>query len=259
MSNNKIDQFFSKKLENHSATPSADAWSRLESKLDKKEKRVGMIWWQFAAAILLLLTIGGLFYNSMQSNDPANMVNETKLLAEEGETNNNNIVTEEEKVQEPEEVEEPENLIADNKPAVSEKTKATVTSTSSSNLIAQNEAKVTEKPIDISIAELEKVVAKSDLEDVETLGLVIPTEVVKPTKVIQVASFEVEIYRGLNKPEQTTAKTTEKKSTFKRALEIAMDVKNGEIALDDLRGLKDGFISNLDDDNKAERNRKVMN
>lgn len=258
MSNNKIDQFFSKKLENHSATPSADAWSRLESKLDKKEKKVGMVWWQFAAAILLLLTIGGLFYNSMQSNDPANMVNETILLAEEGESNNNNIVTEEEKVQEPEEVEETEILIADNKAAESEKPKSTVTSTSN-NLIAQNEAKVTEKPIEISIAELEKVVAKSDLEDVETLGLVIPTEVVKPTKVIQVASFEVEIYRGLNKPEQTTAKTAEKKSTFKRALEIAMDVKNGEIALDDLRGLKDGFISNLDDDNKAERNRKVMN
>ena len=258
MSNNKIDQLFSKKLENHSATPSADAWSRLESKLDKKEKKIGMVWWQFAAAILLLVTIGGLFYNSMQSNDPTNMVNETKLLAEEGESNNNNIVTEEEKVQESEEVEETEILVADNKAAESEKPKSTVTSTNS-NLIAQNEAKVTEKPIEISIAELEKVVAKSDLEDVETLGLVIPTEVVKPTKVIQVASFEVEIYRGLNKPEQTTAKTAEKKSTFKRALEIAMDVKNGEIALDDLRGLKDGFISNLDDDNKAERNRKVMN
>lgn len=39
MSNNKIDQFFSRKLETHSATPSADAWSRLESKLDKKEKK----------------------------------------------------------------------------------------------------------------------------------------------------------------------------------------------------------------------------
>ena len=262
MSNNKIDQFFSRKLETHSATPSADAWSRLESKLDKKEKKAGFIWWQFAAAILILLTIVGLFYNSLQSNDPTIMMNETTTLAESDQTNKNNIATEEEKVQEPEEVEVPEILIAENKPAVSQKPKTTVSNTTR-NVIAQNEAKTTEKPIEISIAELEKVVAKSDLEGVETLGLVIPKTVVKPTEVIQVASYEVEIYRGLSQPSQpaTTAKaqTQEKKNAFKRAFEMAMDVKNGEIGLDDLRVLKDDLISNIDDDNKTERNRKVIN
>lgn len=263
MSNNKIDQFFSRKLETHSATPSADAWSRLESKLDKKEKKAGFIWWQFAAAILILLTIGGLFYNSLQNNGPTIMMNETTTLAESDQTNKNNVATEEEKVQEPEEVEVPEILIAENKPAIREKANSeknvAISTKSTSNLTAKNEAKVTEKPIEISIAELEKVVAKSELENVETLGLVIPTEVVKPTEVIQVASFQVEIYRGLNNPEKTTAKTAEKKSTFKRALAIAMDVKNGEIGLDGLRELKDGFISNLDDDNRPERAKKVVN
>ena len=77
---------------------------------------------------------------------------------------------------------------------------------------------------------------------------------------IQVARYEVEIFRGLDKATQTTtAKAQDKKNPLKRAFEIAMDVKNGEIGLDDLRGLKDDLISNIDDGNKTDKTKKVVN
>ncbi len=261
MKANKIDRFFSKKLENHAATPSADAWSRLESELEPKEKKRRFIWWQFAAVFLMVLTIGGLFYNWTVNNEPENLQNENSILAELPETANEAL--EREEVQEPEAVriDESDVLIAEITPEPNEKLRVekVLKTDANLNLIANNTAPTIANPVEISIEKLAKLVAKSELENIESLGLVIPTEVIKPTEVIQVANYEVEIYRGLSKPDATTAKTQEKKSAFKKALEIAMDVKNGEIGLDDLRDLKDDLVSNIEDGNKAEKTRKVVN
>jgi hypothetical protein len=48
---NAIDQLFRKKLDDHQVAPSADAWSKVEAQLSKKNKPA--IAWRIAAAILL--------------------------------------------------------------------------------------------------------------------------------------------------------------------------------------------------------------
>lgn len=56
----KMDDLFKRKLEGHSLLPSAEAWNKIESNLEKKSKPV--IWWRAAAAILLMGALLGIGY-----------------------------------------------------------------------------------------------------------------------------------------------------------------------------------------------------
>ena len=69
MKDKSIDNLFKEKLEGHSKLPSPLAWEKLNSELTKKEKRVGFLWWQ-KAAVLLLVCISGflIFRNENTSN-----------------------------------------------------------------------------------------------------------------------------------------------------------------------------------------------
>lgn len=63
---NRMDQLFKKKLGDHTLTPSADAWAKVEAGLSKKNKFV--IFWRAAAAFILCgLLMGSWFY--FQSKD----------------------------------------------------------------------------------------------------------------------------------------------------------------------------------------------
>jgi hypothetical protein len=64
---NKIDKLFSRKLSDHSMAPRAEAWSRIESGLSKKNKFV-IVWRVAAVFVLLGLLTGSWFYWQGQSD-----------------------------------------------------------------------------------------------------------------------------------------------------------------------------------------------
>lgn len=64
ISKDKTDRLFAEKLENHTVKPRAEAWEKLESRLQKKQRKIMPIWQRMgiAASILILLFAGGVTY-----------------------------------------------------------------------------------------------------------------------------------------------------------------------------------------------------
>lgn len=60
--NGNIDHLFKEKLSEHNAVPSEDVWSRLENDLTSKKKAVIPLFLKVAAAIIVLLSVGGLIF-----------------------------------------------------------------------------------------------------------------------------------------------------------------------------------------------------
>lgn len=61
MENLHPDKLFREKLARHEVSPGVETWARLEAALDKKDKRAGIIWWQMAAAVVVLALATGLY------------------------------------------------------------------------------------------------------------------------------------------------------------------------------------------------------
>ncbi len=78
MSTKKIDELFRSKLADHAAAPGADAWARLQGKMNPPQNKKGFFWIPIAAAVALLILAGWLVFR--QSNDSGGL-NET--LAEQ--------------------------------------------------------------------------------------------------------------------------------------------------------------------------------
>lgn len=65
---NKMDELFKNKIENHSLSPSAEAWEKVEQHLEKKSRPI--IWWRAAAVVLLATLLGWWAYTSKTSDTP---------------------------------------------------------------------------------------------------------------------------------------------------------------------------------------------
>ncbi|WP_242203395.1 PorT family protein [Aestuariivivens insulae] len=78
-----IDRLFQEKFKDFEASPRDEVWDAIEAQLNKKKKkrRVIPIWWRYAgvaALLVLLLTLGGLYFNSEGINVPTNQVVDTE-------------------------------------------------------------------------------------------------------------------------------------------------------------------------------------
>jgi hypothetical protein len=64
ISKDKTDRLFAEKLENHTVKPRAEAWEKLDGKLQQKKRKIMPIWQRMgiAASVLILLFAGGVTY-----------------------------------------------------------------------------------------------------------------------------------------------------------------------------------------------------
>ena len=93
-----IDRLFQERFKDFEATPSDAVWKNIESQLNQKKnkRRVIPVWWRYAgvaALLLLFLTIGGLYFNTNNTNTvtPTNQVVDTKKeVVEPSKSNNTN-------------------------------------------------------------------------------------------------------------------------------------------------------------------------
>jgi len=201
-----LDEFFKEKLDQHSVTPSALAWERLENQLPQTPKSNKGFWWAVAASISLLLMAGFLFLPKSEN------ISEENLMAEK---------IQQEVIQEtPTEIEKPEiiasspaqtqaeetqNSIAQpvQKPQTQKKSNPTTSSptfqTSPPKLIAQTETNPTEEIKPIIRPELKAETPQVSIPLMETPSL---NQTVAEVKTADEPLYRVNIYSdGIKKEE----------------------------------------------------------
>ncbi|WP_299666928.1 hypothetical protein [uncultured Polaribacter sp.] len=93
MDHKNIDRLFQEKLKNLEASPNKRVWSAIESKLDKKKRRVLPFWW-FSGGIAALFILGLLLFpfSEKQHNINNNPIIVTEKQIEESDDSNKTIL-----------------------------------------------------------------------------------------------------------------------------------------------------------------------
>lgn len=94
-----IDRLFQEGFKDFEATPSDAVWQNIEAKLNqnKKKRRIVPIWWRYAgvaALLVLLLTIGNLYFNNTDTIQTNKIVDTEAPLNNLSNDANNNVLNE---------------------------------------------------------------------------------------------------------------------------------------------------------------------
>lgn len=225
---NKIDKLFNGKLADHTLTPSAEAWSRIESGLSKKNKFV-IVWRAAAVFVLLGLLTGSWFYWQSEQNERA-----ARLATKKGIPNEiNSEVKEVPTVATPKE--EPVQHVASNS---NQKKKPPL----------PQEKKETQQPkVTIHEPELTLAIVEVDPIKIETTDV---THVLTKTEKPIVIEFTLEAV-----PTTTAiAQADEEKPALKKIWDKALDIKNGDAELGGLRMAKNELFALDFRKDKSKRN-----
>lgn len=221
---NRMDQLFKKKLSDYALIPSADAWSKIETGLSKKNKFV--IFWRAAAAFILCgLLVGSWVY--FQSKDE----NQTKQLAIENKKG--------------------ETVIEDSsmKPKSTENL-AEKESNSQSATVKKQEVVVQKKNLNTNKPQLAIIESKpaadinpkeKETEILEVIELKSNTTAAVKTEKPIVIEFTLD---AIPSNQTAVAKVDEiEKNQLKRIWDKALDIKNGETELGGLRLAKNELFA----------------
>ncbi len=227
---NKIDKLFSRKLADHSMSPSAGAWSRIESGLSKKNKFV-IVWRAAAVFVLLGLLTGSWFYWQSEQNEQAGLAT--------------NKVVPNEKT--PELMEAPEVTLQ------KEESVQQVASNSyqeQKQTTQQGKKKITQQPPAPIINEPEPTLAIVEAELIKTETAEVTQAVAKTEKPI-VIEFTLD---PVPSTKTAIAEATEEKPALKKIWDKALDIKNGDAELGGLRMAKNELFALDFKKDKSKRN-----
>lgn len=231
--NNQIDKFFNQKLSGHSIAPNPEAWSRVAGGLSKKNKTI--VWFRAAAAILILMLAGMLWYYTSQTAivDAEQLQTAEKIEAVQEETPSETLEL------------EPmtEEII------IAESVGATETESSERNQLAQRRTSQPSVPKNEPIPSVQELVQES----VSEVTIAALPESLEPKQVEEAISLEttkpiVIVYEL--KPIPTIPDTEgeflelpEKRSTLRKVLTLANDVRSGESKIGGLRQAKEEILA----------------
>ncbi len=83
MKEEEIDQFFKNKLGPYAPAPSADAWARLQSKMEPPQQKRPIMWVYYAAAAVTLVLVSGVLMFWLRSNEikqDGNLARQTPVI-----------------------------------------------------------------------------------------------------------------------------------------------------------------------------------
>jgi hypothetical protein len=226
---NRIDQLFKEKLEHHAQPAPAEAWSKIETALPKKNSII--IWWRLAAVLFLFgLLVSALYW--LQSNDK---------------TNTQPVLTEK-KIDLPQVVEK-KDLPIDRVEASREKN--SMASNSKTNPVAYKteiekkqlvEDKIVEAPE--ALPEKTEVIAEFILQPVQET---VPVAKVEKPIVLEFTLAPIEAY--------VVAQAEEKNTGLKKLWATAKDLKNGESTFD-LQEFKENLFAHNTKKDKTKNNQQ---
>lgn len=225
---NKIDKLFSRKLADHSRTPSAGAWSKIESGLSKKNEFI-IVWRAAAVFVLLGLLTGSWFYWQSEQNERKDILATKKVVPAE-------VMEEAKEATADSQKEEPVQRIASNNNQERKQT------------LQQEKKKITQQPRVAIVNEPEPSMAIEEPVKMETVNV---TQVIAKTEKPIVIEFTLDPV-----PATTTAiaQATDEKPALKKIWDKALDIKNGDAELGALRMAKNELFALDFRKDKSKRN-----
>jgi hypothetical protein len=216
--NNRTDQLFKDKLGDHRLSPSAEAWSKVEARLSKKNNIV--ILWRAAAVFVLfgLLTGAWLYWQSGQQDQPQ------QLVIKPSGTNNSRL--DEPFIAQPEKEENTTQVAGIEKTKDLKKIKSKITEGTQNKIVEPI-------PTENLVIKENELVADSKKISVEPQG-----KVEKPI-VIEFTLDPVPVRTLVAQAEGDN----EKNSGFEKILGKARDIKNGDSELGSLRDVKNELFA----------------
>lgn len=227
---NQLDELFSEKLSNHVLTPPAGAWSKIETKLSKKNKAV--VWMRWAAVLILGLMAATILLtqNETTVSQVAEKKTEDKSIEQPVKQPVAAVVNKEEVTKEEE----------DKKPKPSRKKNMAVHKTTTHEAVAI----VSENP------QPEPEVDKSGfVESISQVALAEITEpqeksLTEPAKQSQrmVLTYTLDPVVPVSSEVAATDNDAKKGSSLEKVVRFAKEVKNGDSSFG-LRGMKDDLLA----------------
>lgn len=242
---NKLDELFKKNTGGYQKQPSAEAWNKINKNLHPKTK---MSVWQIAASILLVAGVAAVIYLQVKNEG-----NQSPAVAESG----NNDTTKIELTPVP-----PEEMIAQQP---NDKENMIIKEDSINHSGENNEVPALTKKPEIMVAEkqkepapekIEKETIKPEIlqsEDALADAVEIPENPIAAVEVENATNTESKrkrptvtiVYQKSTSETTTVAKNQEKdsKEGLGKIFNLAQDLKNGELALSEIREVKDEIFA----------------
>jgi hypothetical protein len=217
----QLDRFFKEKLDNHQVPPSDVAWDKVEASLNKEKK--GIVWFRAAAAIVLLgvLTVTLLWVRSGEETTIAK-VDSARVAPKPKSTT---APKKKQSIQEPK------------LPVVRSQSRKTTV------FIAQEENKKEEIKPEPSVQQDQPVAIVSETPSV------IQQE--NPEVTIKKPAITLTYTLAQIPSRKDKTQTPEEKNGLQKAVDVAMDAKNSDGAIAEIRTLKDDlFALNFKKNNK---------
>jgi len=229
---NRIDQFFKDALSEHKVSPSADAWTKVQAGLTKKNKLI--IVWRMAAVLLLMGALMGTWYfidSESELNAPAMLTEEIQIVTPEKNSDSEQLEATPETPQ--------PNLAQATKPGNQ-----------------QNKNREENKGVNNSIAESNTTVDNDLTDKVEEYIISAdPIVIAQTDRIEKPMVIEFTLAPIINEPVTAVAENdSDNGSGLKKLLETARDVKNGEADLGIIRDTKNQLLAFDFKKDKTKRN-----
>jgi hypothetical protein len=252
MSKEELDNLFKNKLQDHKRIPSANAWDKLEGRLDGEKKPGGFKWWYMAAAIALLLMSGVVIWNVAPEQQLTNSPSTPEAIETEDSLPENST---QKQLAEEKNTEIPEDKSS------TVKTDADLKQPPKRNITDQQVAAITPKQPTKELliipseqknaSELPQIKEDVNFEEVQVVASANNTEKAKD----QTLKFSIEEFdEALLQETPVTAKTDTTETKKKGLKKLWASVKNGQLIdtnLGELREAKDELLAfNKDDAQK---------
>jgi len=211
---NKIDEFLKKKVEDLAVEPRTEAWSKLESKLSKKNN--GLIWFRAAAALVLV----GLLVTTMVWLQRGEV---SQPLAEQTKDAKETPKAKEDQTQ-PKEIE---------KSKITSGKKELLTKEAQTSKRQQKSGDET------------KTVAETQKSEATPLPIT-PDETIEVAAVVEkpiVIEYTLESVPLRKKQTPVVADAGEKRNSLQKAIDFAREAKNSDSPLGELRQAKDDLFA----------------
>lgn len=227
--NNPIDKLFNSKLARHTVSPSPMAWDKIDTAISKKNK--GLVWVRIAAILLVGLFLGTVvWFQSGKRNSVTDSLTQVDSKEESKQTVGETIISQENN--KPSSIDSKKNRI---------KTKRKLKSTENLGKMEGQQKK--EMPVPEITLQLDNSIAVS--QDV------LVTDKVAARKSIVLEYRLDNITTPSRAEEQAEFASVEPKSGFKKAIDYAIGVKNGDSTLFSIRHAKENlFALNFKKDKK---------
>ncbi|MGE0772282.1 MAG: hypothetical protein AB7K37_11255 [Cyclobacteriaceae bacterium] len=239
---NPLDELFGKKLSAHQVQPSADAWSRIEKNIAKKNS--GWVTWLRAASIVFLLGVGFVAWRiigTQDANQPPQMATATETKETKEPVKTDHVANSAEQ-----DASKPvDDLKAESKPAatttVHDKTSRTPVE---KPMITQGQTKEVTKQVDQQLVYTNESIAQLNEEPAAVATPATEIERITADKaMVVVYTLELPTQLEETMPEATAAGESGKKTGLKRVLELARDARSTENPIGELRQAKNELLA----------------